>query len=70
MILEKRVEALWVSEVVQLTYGFSQSRTVWRKKDLEIEHCPTDMMLEDFFTKPLQGSKFQYFRNLILGGQK
>ena len=40
------------------------------KKDLEILHCPTEMIIGDFFTKPLQESKLQYFRNFILGGQK
>ena len=38
------------------------------KGELEILHCPTDEMLGDFFTKPLQGAKFLAFRNLILGG--
>ena len=40
------------------------------KNDLKIEHCPTDLMIGDFFTKPLQGAKFQYFSNLVLGGRK
>jgi hypothetical protein len=36
------------------------------KKHLRIEYCPTDDMVADFFTKPLQGSKFQRFRAIIL----
>jgi hypothetical protein len=28
------------------------------KKNLRIEYCPTDDMFGDFFTKPLNGSKF------------
>ena len=28
------------------------------KKYLEIKYCLTDLMVGDFFTKPLQGSKF------------
>jgi hypothetical protein len=32
-----------------------------------IEYCPTDDMIADFFTKPLQGSKFRHFRNVIVG---
>ena len=39
------------------------------KGELEILHCPTDDMVGDFFTKPLQGAKFLAFRNLILGGK-
>ena len=37
--------------------------------DVEIVHCPTDSMVGDFFTKPLQGSKFLNFRNLVLGAK-
>jgi hypothetical protein len=37
------------------------------KKHLRIEYCPTDDMVGDFFTKPLQGSKFTRFRASILG---
>ena len=32
-----------------------------------IIHCPTDDMIGDYFTKPLQGAKFIKFRNLIMG---
>ena len=37
------------------------------KGELNVEHCPTDMMVADFFSKPLQGSKFIEFRNIIMG---
>jgi hypothetical protein len=37
------------------------------KGNAQIEHCGTDNMAGDFFTKPLQGEKFQRFRNDILG---
>jgi hypothetical protein len=37
------------------------------KGDAQIEHCKTDGMVGDFFTKPLQGEKFLQFRNNILG---
>ena len=29
--------------------------------ELEIEYCPTDDMVADYFTKPLQGKKFLQF---------
>ena len=34
---------------------------------LKVMHVGTSNILGDFFTKPLQGSKFQEFRDLILG---
>jgi hypothetical protein len=33
---------------------------------ISLEHCVSDVMIADFFTKPLQGRKFQLFRDLIL----
>ena len=37
-----------------------------RAKELHVEYCPTQDMLADFFTKPLQGSLFRRMRQLIL----
>ena len=34
---------------------------------LTIEYCPTDEMLGDFMTKPLQGSKFSFFKSRLMG---
>jgi hypothetical protein len=36
-------------------------------KTIDVQHCPTEQMLADFFTKPLQGSLFRKFREVILG---
>ena len=37
--------------------------------DIRVAYCPTDEMVADFFTKPLQGSKFTQFRDQILNVQ-
>jgi hypothetical protein len=37
------------------------------KGKVTIVYCPTDDMVGDFHTKPLQGKKFQKFQNAILG---
>ena len=37
------------------------------KGTITLKHCPTELMLADFFTKPLQGSLFKLFRDVILG---
>ena len=34
---------------------------------ITLKHCPTDLMLADFLTKPLQGSLFRKFRAVLLG---
>ena len=36
------------------------------RKHITIEYCLTDEMIGDFFTKPLGGSKFRRFRNIIM----
>ena len=36
------------------------------QKNVRVAYCPTDDMTGDFFTKPLQGSKFTGFRGTIL----
>ena len=37
-----------------------------KKGNLRIVHFPTDILIADFYTKPLQGKKFCIFRNLLL----
>ena len=36
------------------------------KGDLQVEYCPTEDMVADFFTKPLQGKLFLKFRSIIM----
>ena len=38
-----------------------------QNKTLSLQHCPTEEMLVDYFTKPLQGSLFVRLRNHIMG---
>jgi hypothetical protein len=37
------------------------------KGDLLVVWCPTDKMIADFLTKPLQGKVFKKFRDLLMG---
>ena len=70
MILEKRCRSTSGKQSRAINVHFFVIKDSVEKGDLEILHCPTEKMVGDFFMKPLQGSKFQYFRNVILGGQK
>ena len=38
-----------------------------RRNEIQIQYCPTDKMLADYFTKPLQGSLFRKFRAIVMG---
>jgi hypothetical protein len=39
------------------------------KGEVKVEYCPTEDMLADIFTKPLQGNAFYKFRNAVLNTQ-
>ena len=38
--------------------------------DIKLKYCPTEHMLADIFTKPLQGKLFFRLRDIILGTPK
>ena len=37
------------------------------KGNLKVDYCPTETMIGDYFTKPLQGTRFTEFRKAIMG---
>ena len=49
---------------INIRYYFITDRSA--KGDVRIQHAPTDKLLADFDTKPLQGQLFCLFRSLIL----
>jgi hypothetical protein len=50
---------------INVRYFFITDRI--SKGDVRVEWCPTKEMVADFMTKPLQGSIFTKFRDLIMG---
>ena len=53
------------SRALNIRYFFITDQV--EKGNVTIEHCPSDEMIGDFHTKPLQGAKFLKFRDVILG---
>jgi len=49
---------------INIRYFFVKDRV--DSKEIKIEHCPTEDMIADYFTKPLQGALFIKLRNLIM----
>ena len=49
---------------LNIRYFFVTDRI--RAKELRIEHCPTEEMISDYFTKPLQGALFRRMRNTLM----
>ena len=41
-----------------------------QNRNIHVGHCPTEEMVADFFTKPLQGSLFKKLRNYIMGNEE
>jgi hypothetical protein len=53
------------SRHIDIRYFFIKDRI--GLESIEVKHCPTEQMLADFFTKPLQGSLFRKFRAVVMG---
>ena len=53
------------SRHINIRYFFIKDRIA--EGDIVLIHCPTEIMIADFFTKPLQGSLFIKFRDIIMG---
>ena len=49
---------------INIRYFFIKDRQ--DSGEVDIEYCPTEEMVADYFTKPLQGAKFRKFRKLIM----
>ena len=53
------------SRHIHIRYFFVKDRV--DKGEVDIKYCPTENMLADFFTKPLQGALFEKLRAVIMG---
>ena len=49
---------------INIRYFFITDRI--EQGEIRVQYCPTDDMIGDFFTKPLQGAKFRKFRDIIM----
>ena len=50
---------------INIRYFFVADRI--RNGELRVAYCPTEEMVADFYTKPLQGRLFRKLRNIIMG---
>ena len=53
------------SRHIDIRYFFIKD--VIKREGIDIKHCPTDLMLADYFTKPQQGKLFKTMRDIIMG---
>jgi hypothetical protein len=66
MLAEKGRSTSGRTRHVSIRYFFVKDRI--ESKEIKLNYVPTDAMMADFFTKPLQGALFLKFREAILGG--
>ena len=66
MLLEKngRGSSSKRTRHINIRYFFVADRIA--SKEVKVEYCPTGDMLADYFTKPLQGTLFRKFRDIIM----
>ena len=53
------------SRALNIRYFFLTDQI--EKGNVMVQYCPTDKMIADYMTKPLQGSKFKEFAAKIMG---
>ena len=53
------------SRHIDIRFFFIKDRI--KKGDIHLLYCPTEDMVADFFSKPLQGKLFTRFRDMIMG---
>ena len=53
------------SRHIHIRYFFTKD--VLERENMEVNFCPTDEMVADFYTKTLQGKHYYKLRNLIMG---
>ena len=53
------------SRHINIRYFFIKD--ILEKENIELKHCPTERMIADYFTKPLQGKLFRKLRDIIMG---
>jgi hypothetical protein len=65
--LEKngRASAVKQSRHIVIRYFFMKDQI--NCDGIRVQHCPTEQMLANFFTKPLQGNLFRRFRDVLMG---
>ena len=66
MLLENngRMSSTKRTKHIEVRYFYIKDKV--NRKEVRIEHCPTEDMTADFFTKPTQGSLFLRQRDLIM----
>ena len=69
MLLERNGQQSSTKRMKHMDICYLYVKDHIQNKTLSLEHCPTEEILADYFTKPLQGSLFVRLRNHIMGAE-
>ena len=61
----ERRPAVDKSRHINIRYFFIKD--VLERENIYLVHCPTERMISDYDTKPLQGSLFRKLRDILMG---
>ena len=67
MLVNGKASCTSNSKHVAIKYFWCADRI--KKGNISVRHCPTEKMVADYMSKPLQGKLFITFRNVIMGWQ-
>ena len=65
--LEKNGKASSRNKTRHINIRYFFIKDIIKRENITIKHCKTELMIADFFTKPLQGKLFRVIRDQILG---
>ena len=65
MLLNGKAYCSANSKHVAIKYFWSTDRIKCGR--MKVKYCPTEKMVADYMSKPLQGSLFKLFRKVIMG---
>ena len=65
MLVNDKVSCTSNSKHVAIKYFWCTDRI--KNGNISVRHCPTENMIADYMSKPLQGTLFHTFRNVIMG---
>ena len=66
IILEKNGRSSSSKRTRHMNIRYFSVKDGVESRKLSIEHCPTEDMVADYFTKPLQGRLFYKLRDLVM----
>ena len=67
MLLEKNGRLSSTKRTKHMDVRYFYITDMVKRGQVKIEHCPTERMIADFFTKPLQGRLFRLLRDYVMG---